>query len=312
MVNLDKGQIQSMTIIEIPSKPPVLGTKLLRVAAYCRVSTKTEQQTGSLETQERYYTTLIAEHPDWELAGIFSDDASGLSTKNRPSFRKMMTKCRQGKIDLILTKSISRFGRNTLDMLVAIRELRDLNVEVFFEAQQIKISDRRNDRLIDAYCAYAQSESESKSANIRWGIKRGFETASIGYSDIVCYGYIRDEKNKLAISEPEAAIVRKKFALAAERYSLGRISKELHGMGLLSPRGKAHWSKETIKKILLNEKYAGQVLLQKTYVGDVLVGKQVKNTGQRERYLIQNHHPAIIEIELFNRVQSLFDGAKTF
>ncbi len=152
------------------------------------------------------------------MAGIFSDDASGLSTKKRPSFRKMMTKCRRGKIDLNLTKSISRFGHNTLDMLVAIRELRDLNVEVFFEAQQIRISDRRNDRLIDAYCAYAQSERESKSANIRWEIKRGFETASSGYSDVLCYGYTRDEDGKLEINEPEAAIVRMIFALEAKGY----------------------------------------------------------------------------------------------
>ena len=271
----------------------------LRVAAYCRVSTELEEQTSSIELQERHYSQLISANPNWESAGIFAERATGLNTKERPEFRRMIAQCRKKRIDLILTKSISRFGRNTLDMLRSLRDLRGLGVEVYFEQEEMWLNEQRIQILLTAYCALAQAESEDMSRNIKWGIKRGFEKGTSGYAEFVCFGYKRGDDGRLAIDEPDAKIVRKMFEMRAAGSSLGAISKWLYESKVPSPTGKPLWSRETISKLLRNEKYVGDVLLQKTFIADLFSGKQVKNQGELERFLIQEHHPAIVSRQLF-------------
>ena len=276
--------------------------KRLRVAAYCRVSTRQEEQDSSIKQQERYYEQYISKNKNWTNAGVFSERVSGLNMKGRTEFQALMKLCRRRKIDLILVKSFSRLGRNTLDMLRALRELKDLGVDIYFEEENLWLHDERMEMLIAVFCAFAQSESEGMSQNIRWGVRQGFRMGTSGYADFVCYGYKRGDDGQLAIDEPDAAIVQRIFLMRAEGKSLGAISDWLYESKVPSPTGKERWSRETISKLLWNEKYTGDVLLQKTFVKNVLTGKQFKNCGELERYLIQQHHPMIISRELFERV----------
>ena len=298
------GDTQMAEVKEIPSHmllPPEL--QHLRVAAYCRVSTEHEEQDGSLKLQENHYKRLIDDNPNWENAGIFSEKATGLNIEERKAFKTMLRACRKGEIDLILTKSISRFGRNTLDMLKALRELHNLGIDVYFEIDNLWLHGQHLQMLLATYCAIAQAESEDMSRNIKWGIKRGFQSGSSGYSDFVCFGYKRDDNGKLEIDEPTAKIVRMIFQLRANGKSLGAISNWLYESKIKSPTGKERWSRETISKLLKNEKYVGDVMLQKTFVKDMFSGKQIRNSGELDRYLIQDHHPAIVGRNLFEEVQ---------
>ena len=295
-------------IIEIPpiQETVPIEEKHLRVAAYCRVSTDQEEQDSSIELQELPYRQMIEENPNWENVGVFSERASGLNLQERSAFQAMMHQCREEKLDLILTKSISRFGRNTLDILRVLQELQELNVDVFFEKEDLWLHERDLQIVLTAYCAFAQTESEDMSRNIKWGIKRSFQSGTSGYANFVCFGYKRGDDGKLAIDEPDAKIVRKIFEMRADGKSLGTISDWLYESRISSPTGKECWSRETISKLLKNEKYTGDVMLQKTFVKDLFSGKQIKNNGELERYLIQEHHPAIVNRELFDRANKSF------
>ena len=187
-------------------------------------------------------------------------------------------------------------------MLRALLELKNLGVDVYFEEENLWLHDERMEMLITVFCAFAQSESENTSQNIRWGVRQGFRMGTSGYADFVCYGYKRGDDGRLTIDEPDAEIVRRIFQMRAEGKSLGSISDWLYEKNVPSPTSKERWSRETISKLLRNEKYIGDVLLQKTFVKDVLTGKQFKNQGELERYLIQQHHPMIVSKELFERV----------
>lgn len=275
--------------------------KYLRVAAYCRVSTDQEEQDSSIELQELRYRQMIEENPNWENAGVFSERATGVNLQERSAFQAMIRQCREEKINLILTKSISRFGRNTLDILRVLQELRELNVDVFFEKEDLWLHERDLQIVLTAYCAFAQAESEDMSRNIKWGIKRSFQSGTSGYADFVCFGYKRGDDGKLAIDEPDAKFVQTIFEMRADGKSLGTISDWLHESRIPSPTGKERWSRETISKLLKNEKYIGDVMLQKTFVKDLFSGKQVRNTGELDKYLIQGHHPAIVSRDLFEK-----------
>ena len=277
----------------------------LRVAAYCRVSTEHEEQEISLELQEAHFRAIIEGNPNWKSAGVFSEKASGLNLKERPMFCALMRKCRKKKVDLILTKSISRFARNTLDFLKTLRELQSLNINIYFELENLWLHDQTIQLAITIYGAMAQAESEDMSRSIKWGIKRGFISGKSGYADFVCFGYKRDSDGGLAVDEPNAEIVCKLFEMRAGGASLGTISDWLYEQGIHTPTGRSRWSRETISKLLKNEKYVGDVLLQKTYVKDLISGKQIKNIGEKEQYLYQYHHPAIVSRELFEKVKQV-------
>jgi site-specific DNA recombinase len=294
------------TVTVIPSKEAEKPSEkyLLRVAAYCRVSDPTAEQASSLETQTQYYAEKIANNPHWKSAGIFAEICSGRNIKKRDELKKLLAKCRAGKVDLILTKSISRLGRNSLETIRALRQLQGLGVDVFFEKENIRLSDATAQRVMEIYCALAQDESENKSKNIKWGIKAGFQSGTSGYQHFTCYGYRYDTDKQMLVIEPaEADVVRMIFQLRTQGKSCGVIAKTLMEMKTLSPTGKSFWNRECIRKMLHNEKYTGSVLLQKTYVEDFFTGKQSKNLGQQERYYYKNNHPAIISMELFESVQ---------
>ena len=283
---------------------PSTASVKLRVAAYCRVSTDTDEQDGSLESQEGYYINLISERSDWICAGIFSDKGSGCNIKHRPAFVELMQSCQKKKIDLILTKSISRLGRNTLEIIKTMRILQALDIDVWFDIEGMRLLDRRNQETLEILGAVAQAESKSKSIDIRWGIQRSFQNIDSKISHFTCYGYKHDANGHLFINEAEAKVVLLIFNLRAERYSLRKISAELMQRKIPSPTGNTRWSAATLDKLLSNEKYIGDVMLQKTFVEDFLSGVQVKNTGQRSKFLISNHHEAIVDKEIWDVVQA--------
>ena len=289
-------------VVEIASDRGKLRKFPLRVAAYCRVSTESEEQGSSLELQTQHFIEMIDGHPGWENAGVFAEKESGLRLKARSEFHALMRLCKKGKVDLILTKSISRFGRDTLASLQSMQNLRSCGVDVLFENEGIWLHDHRLDIIIATCAAFAQEESRNMSDNIKWGIKRGFESGTSGYAERVCFGYKRGDDGQLMIDGSDARIVQRIFEMRSDGCNLGEISDWLYDCGIFSPTGHERWSRETINKLLKNEKYIGDVMLQKTFVKDFLSGKQVINRGEMERYMIAAHHPAIVSRELFERV----------
>lgn len=246
--------------------------------------------------------TADRKHSGMGKRRCFAEKASGLSIKRRKEFQRLLDSCRNGEIDMVLVKSVSRFGRDSLEMFKILREFQDLDVDVFFEEEGVHSRDRYLRYYLTVYCAFAQAQSENASRNIRWGIEHSFKDGTSGYAEFVCFGYKRDKDGELCPDEPNASIVRRMFEMRAAGASLGAISDWLYQQGVPSPRGKERWSRETIKKLLQNEKYIGSVILQKTYVQDLFSRKQCKNMGEKLRYLYQFAHPAIISPELFEKV----------
>lgn len=276
----------------------------LRVAAYCRVSTEEEEQQSSYEAQCSYYTDKIMTNPEWTMAGIFADEGiTGTSTKKRDDFNRMIRRCKAKKIDLILTKSISRFARNTLDTINYTRMFRAMGIGIYFEKENINTLDMDSEMLITMLGAFAQAESESISRNVAWGKRQAIREGKVYVNFKRLYGYCIREDNTPCIDEEKAAVVRFIF----ERYKLGDspriIAGRLEGKEILNPSGGQKWEPATIKAILKNEKYCGDVLGQKTFKEGVIGGKIQKNTGQLPQVLVQNNHPAIISRDLFYAVQ---------
>lgn len=269
----------------------------LKVAAYCRVSTNAAEQLSSLAMQEQYYEKQIKQNPDWIFAGVYSDIGSGTRIKGRSRFRALLSACRCGKVDMILTKSAHRFARNTVDALKTIRMLRSRNVDIHFERENIHSLHESSEFMLMLICALAQDESYSKSEDIKWGLRKSFQNPDSKYYQRVCYGYTHDQEGKLIIHEEQAVIVRLIYEMFASGVSLARISAYLEDMGIPSPRGKEVWSKETLRKILSNEKYMGTVTLQKTFVENHLEHKQSKNIGQLDIFQIDCNHKPIIYVD---------------
>lgn len=248
-----------------------------------------------MAAQERYYEDKIRANPNWQFAGVYSDVGSGTAVKGRKRLNALISACRRGKIDMVLIKSASRFARNTVDALKIIRMLRRWKVDIYFEADDIHTLDEDSESILTLICARAQDESESKSADIKWGIRKSFANPDSKYYQRKCYGYKHNKDGKLVVNEEEAEAVRMIFHMADEGASLSQIAHELQEQGVLSPHGKAIWSRETLRKILHNEKYWGDVVLQKTFVANCLEHKQIKNIAQQDQYKIIGNHDAIIE-----------------
>lgn len=277
--------------------------KQLRVAAYCRVSTNHEEQDSSLEAQTSYYEKLITNHPGWKLVKIYSERASGTQMKKRPEFLKMIKACRQGKIDLILTKSMSRFGRNTLDTLRVLYELFNMGVKVEIEKENLNNYNKEIRTIMGIYAAFSQEESKSMSDNIKWGIRERMREGKVCLNCTRFLGYEKDENGKLVVIESEAVVVRKIFELYLNGFGVRKIKKYLEENGIKTVSGKDVWSTSTIDRILSNEKYVGDVLMQKSFTEDFLTGKRKKNEGELAMYFIKNDHEAIISREDFEMVQ---------
>ena len=296
-------------VIVIPPKPKLLQTtavkKQLRVAAYCRVSTKEEEQASSYEAQCEYYTDKIMSNKEWTMAGIFADEGiTGTSTKKRTEFLRMIRQRKQKKIDLILTKSIQRFARNTLDCINYTRILRQLGIGVLFEKENINSLPADSEFMITMYGAMAQSESESISGNIRRGRQMH---ARIGTLKIPCdrlYAYRKDEDGKLQIIPEKAEVVREIYRRYMAGASLRNLKDWLEENQIKTVLGKPKWTPTSIKGILTNEKYCGDVLLQKTFRADVISKKVIKNVGQMAQYYMPDHHEAIVSREQYNAVKA--------
>lgn len=278
--------------------------KKLRVAAYCRVSTETEEQNSSYEVQVAHYTEFIKKNNEWEFAGIFADDGiSGTNTKKREEFNRMIDECMEGKIDLVITKSISRFARNTLDCLKYIRQLKEKNIAVFFEKENINTMDAKGEVLLTIMASLAQQESQSLSQNVKLGLQYRYQQGKVQVNHKRFMGYTKDEDGNLIIVPEEAEIIKRIYREYLEGKSLAGIGRNLEKDGILTAAGKPKWRPETLKKILTNEKYIGDALLQKTITVDFLTKKRVKNEGHLPQYYVENSHEAIIPKELFLQAQ---------
>ncbi len=282
----------------------MLPTRQKKVAAYCRVSTEEEEQQSSYEAQCSYYTDKILSNQEWTMAGIFADEGiSGTSAKKRPEFLRMIRMCRQGKIDLILTKSISRFARNTVDCLSYIRLLKGMGIGIVFEKENINTLDADTELIITFMGAFAQSESESISKNVSWGKRQAMREGKAIYQYKRLYAYQKGTDGQPEIVPEQAEVVRDIYSRFLRGDSLRMIRDRLNRQGIPYLGGK-EWTISHIRSILTNEKYRGDVLMQKTFVEDCISKKVVKNTGQLPMYLVENNHPAIVSREVFNAAQS--------
>ena len=306
---------KKVTIIEPvavqSSETDITMSHKLRVAAYARVSTEQDEQQSSYEAQVDYYSRYISNNPDWVLVGVFADKGiTGTNTKNRDGFNRMIDLALNGGIDLILTKSISRFARNTVDTLQTVRELKAANVEVIFEKENLHTFDPRCEVFLTIMSSLAQEESRSISENVRWGQQKRMKDGKIQIAYSHFLGYTKGEDGNLEIVEEEAKIVRDIYNLYLSGVSLGDIADRLTSRGIPTPFGRPKWSISTIRSILSNEKYKGDALLQKTYTVDYLTKKVKKNNGEVRQYLVENSHDPIIDSEVFDRVQEMLKKNK--
>lgn len=300
---------ESVRVITIPAKPQAVISqsvpRQLRVAAYCRVSTNDKDQISSYKAQKNYYTDYIMKNPEWTLVGIFADEGvTGTQTKRREGFLQLMKLCKQKKVDLILVKSISRFARNTVDCLKYTRSLRALGIGVYFEEQNINSLSPDSEFLITLHGAIAQNESENMSKNIVWGKRQAMREgrAIIQYKKL--YAYEKGEDGKPQPIPEQAAVVREIYRRYLAGATLQAIQDWLNQQKIPDASGRPTWTLSTVRNILTNEKYCGDVLLQKTFIQDCISKKVVKNTGQLPMYLIQNHHEAIVDRKTYDAVQA--------
>jgi DNA invertase Pin-like site-specific DNA recombinase len=284
----------------------------IRVAAYNRVSTDLEEQNESFELQERYYAKLISNTPGWRFAGVYSDKGmTGTARSQRIGFQRMIRHCEEGKIDRIICKSISRFARNTADLLDVVRLLKNINVSVFFEKEGIDTLSEQSEFLLSTIAAIAQEESRSISENMAWSFKKRFQQGIPVFKRIMGYDVNgKGDEKTISINEDEAAIVREIYQLALDGSGYKAIASIMMQKGYKTFEGKTEWSTDRVKGILKNERYTGDVLCQKTYTADYLTHGTVRNTGKEQQYLIENNHPAIISHEMFEQVQKLFRNNK--
>lgn len=299
---------QNVTVI--PAKK-IIGTQKttgkvqkIRVAAYCRVSTDSDEQESSYETQIAHYTSFINSHPDWVLAGIYADDGiTATNTKKRDEFHRMINDCNDSKIDMVITKSISRFARNTVDCLNYTRALKNKNIGVYFEKENINTLDAKGEVLMTIMASLAQQESESLSANVRLGLQFRYQQGKVQVNHNWFLGYTKDADGHLIIDQEQADIVKRIYREYLEGKSFLQIKRSLEADAILNGAGRSKWNESNIKQILTNEKYIGDALLQKTYTVDILEKKREANKGQVPKYYVENNHEAIIPKNIFLKVQ---------
>lgn len=279
----------------------------MRVAAYCRVSTDMEEQESSYEAQILHYTAFIRENSAWTLAGIYADEGiSGTQTKKRDEFNRMIADCEAGNIDMIITKSISRFARNTLDCLQYIRKLKDLNIPVYFEKEKINTMNERGELLITIMASIAQQESQSISQNVRLGIQYRFRQGKPMLQHNWFLGYTKERGGELQIVPEEADTVRQIYRDFLDGLSISDIIHSLESRGIRTGAGREKWYYSTVVSILRNEKYMGDLILQKWYTADFLTKKKVRNNGVMPKYYVEDAQDPIVPREVFMLVQAEF------
>lgn len=303
-------------VITIEATPSIIRSssddfslKKRRVAGYARVSTDHEDQATSYESQMRYYSEYINGRDDWEFVKMYSDEGiSGTNTKLRTGFKAMVEDALNGKIDLIITKSVSRFARNTVDSLTTVRQLKEVGVEIYFEKENIWTLDSKGELLITIMSSLAQEESRSISENVTWGLRKQFAEGKVHFPYTNVLGFKAGEDGSIEVDQEEAKTVRYIFQQALFGKSPYHIAKDLTEQGIPSPSGKPQWNATTIKRMLRNEKYKGDALLQKTYTIDFLTKKKNINKGELPQYYVENNHEAIVDKETFDAVQQVLDN----
>ena len=281
----------------------------LRVAAYCRVSTRHEEQYHSLEAQMVNYTDYIERNPNWEFVAVYSDIASGVHTATRPGYRQLMGDCAKGKIDLILVKSLSRFGRDALETIRQVRKLKRMNIGIYIEIGGLNTLDI-SDSMIDQLAALDQAESHFRSENIKFGIRYRMRSGKTVLNHTQFLGYTKGPDGVLQIVPEEAEIVRKIFDLYIQGNGVRKIKRYLEEQGIKTVTGKSEWSTSTIDRMLSNEKYVGEVRMQKTFTADFLTGRREKDIGQLASYLVEDAHEPIIDRETFELMQQMKGSIK--
>ncbi len=300
--------MKNITIIPATIDPltriPKASTQKRRVAGYARVSTDSEEQLTSYEAQVSYYTQYIHSRSDWEFVEVYTDEGiSATNTKRREGFNRMVQDALDGKIDLIVTKSVSRFARNTVDSLTTVRKLKDAGVEVYFEKENIWTLDSKGELLITIMSSLAQEESRSISENVTWGQRKRFADGKVNIPYSQFLGYRKGADGLPEIVPEEAEIVRSIYRMCIEGVSTNAIAKRLTQRGIPTPAGKQVWQRSTIESILRNEKYKGAALLQKKFTVDFLQKKMKVNEGEVPQYYVEHSHEAIIDPEEWERVQ---------
>lgn len=295
----------------LQSPTDTIADRKIRVAAYARVSTEQDEQQNSYEAQVDYYTRYITNNPNWIFVGVFSDEGiSGTNTKKREGFNRMIEFALNGEIDLILTKSISRFARNTVDTLKTVRELKSVGVEVVFEKENLHTMDPKCEVMLTIMSSLAQEESRSISENVRWGIHKSMQDGKVNLAYAHFLGYQKGPDGRPEIVEEEAAIVRDIYEMYLAGKSIQAIADTLTKRNIPTPAGRERWSISTVRSILSNEKYKGEALLQKTYTADYLTKEVRKNNGEMMSIRVRKSHEAIIDPETFDYVQELLQARK--
>lgn len=307
-VNYNTNVSRKITVIpatlDLFTNTPKVIWRRRRVAAYARVSTDSEEQILSYEAQVDYYTRYIKSKDDWEFIEVYTDEGiSATNTKKRDGFNRMVKDALAGKIDLIVTKSVSRFARNTVDTLTTVRKLKEKGVEVYFEKENIYTLDSKGELLITIMSSLAQEESRSISENVTWGQRKRFADGKVSLPYKQFLGYEKGEDGFPKIVEKEAKIIRLIYRLFLEGKTISAISTYLTNEKIPTPAGKEKWTTSTVKSILTNEKYKGDALLQKCYTVDFLTKKKKKNNGEIPQYYVKNSHEAIILPEIYDLVQ---------
>ncbi len=285
----------------------------LKVCGYARVSTGSQAQATSYTAQVEYYTEKIESNPLWEFAGVYADEGiSGTNVKHRDEFQMMISDCEDGNIDLILTKSITRFARNTVECIQTIRKLKEIGVGIYFEKENINTMDGAGELLFTILSSLAQEESRSISENCKWGIRKKFSDGKYHLNTNRFLGYDKDENGTLIINEEQAVTVRRIFKEFMDGINPDVITKSLNEENVPGCMGEPRWSCSTIWGILSNEKYMGDAILQKTYTADFLTKKTEKNTGQVTQYYVENDHEAIIDKDYWTAVQMEIQRRREF
>lgn len=278
----------------------------IRVAAYCRVSTDGDEQLGSFESQKLYYEEKIAANPEWVNAGIFADEAiTGTKTDKRSGFQEMISRCQNGEIDMIVTKSISRFARNTVDTLNHVRMLREKNIAVFFEKENIDTLDMNGELLLTIMSSLAQQEVESLSQNVKLGLQMKMKRGElVGFNG--CYGYDYDPDTKtLSVNEEEAETVRMIYDMYLQGYGTTTIAKRLVELGIKNKKGEVSWHTHGVMGMIKNEKYKGDILLGKTFTTDPISKRRLANFGEENQYYLRDHHEPIVSREVWDEAEQI-------
>lgn len=306
MANVKKIPKKTVTVIE-PKKVLIVDKEKhhqKRVAAYCRVSTDSDEQLTSYVTQKKVYTEMIARNPEWEFAGLYADEGiSGTRADKRPQFTQMIKDCNAGKIDIIITKSVSRFARNTVECLEYVRMLKAKGISIIFEEQNIDTMKCDSELFLVMYAGFAQSESESMSKNITWSNRKNFADGKVVFRYSQLLGYRKGENGEPQIVPEEAAVVERIFQMFLAGMTLRDISAELQSENITFPDKEFMFTKRMVQNILRNEKYCGDCILQKTVTVDCITKERKINQGEAPMYLVENNHPPIVSREIFNRTQ---------